>query len=150
MAKPFLKWAGGKTQLLSAITNNLPQEFNSYIEPFAGSGAVMFDIVSNHPGLESVIINDINTALVNTYLNIKDHCEEMLPILAAMQDEYNNAPAETRDVIFYSLREEYNNRASSSVRMACTGSMLTICSMCHTENTNLPEYAMPRTFVRFH
>lgn len=119
MAKPFLKWAGGKTQLLSAITDNLPREFNSYIEPFAGSGAVMFDVVSNHPGLKSVIINDINADLVNTYLNIKEHCEEMIPILAAMQDDYNDAPAETRDVIFYSLREEYNNRASSSVRMAC-------------------------------
>lgn len=119
MAKPFLKWAGGKTQLLSVITNNLPGEFNSYIEPFAGSGAVMFDIVSNRPGLESVIINDINTDLVNTYLNIKEHCEEMISILAVMQEEYNTATPETRDGLYYALREEYNGRTSSPVRMAC-------------------------------
>ena len=118
MAKPFLKWAGGKSQLLSVITDNLPQEFKYYIEPFAGSGAVMFDIVSNRPGLETIIINDINTDLVNTYLNITEHCEEMIPVLAALQDEYNNASAEERDTIYYALREEYNNRASSPVRMA--------------------------------
>lgn len=119
MAKPFLKWAGGKSQLLSVINDNLPREFNSYIEPFAGSGAVMFDIVSNHSGLESVVINDINADLVNTYLCIKEHCEEMIPVLTELQEEYNNADTETRDKVFYSLRDEYNTRASSSIRMAC-------------------------------
>ena len=119
MARPFLKWAGGKTQLLPVITDNLPHGFNSYIEPFAGSGAVMFEINSNHFGLESVIINDINADLVNTYLCIKDHCEEMIPILMAMQEEYNSASADTRDEIFYALRKEYNKRASTPVRMAC-------------------------------
>lgn len=119
MAKPFLKWAGGKSQLLNVITDNLPQWFNTYIEPFAGSGAVMFDIVVNHPGLDNIIINDINADLVNTYLNIKEHCEEMIPILAAMQNEYNNADAETRDIIYHELRAEYNTRQSPPIRMAC-------------------------------
>ena len=119
MARPFLKWAGGKSQLLNRITDNLPQGFNAYIEPFVGSGAVMFDIVANHPGLESVIINDINADLVNTYLNIKEHCEEMIPILTTMQDEYINADVETRDNIFHALRTEYNTRLSPPVRMAC-------------------------------
>lgn len=119
MAKPFLKWAGGKTQLLAAITDNLPRAFTSYIEPFAGSGAVMFDIISTHPRLESVIINDINADLVNTYLNIQGHCEEMIPILAEMQDEYNNSDAEARDAIYYAMRDEYNNREASPLRMAC-------------------------------
>lgn len=119
MAKPFLKWAGGKGQLLAKITENLPAGFNSYIEPFAGSGAVMFEIVSNFPDLETVIINDINADLVNTYLCIKGHCEEMIPILSALQEEYNNTPMESRDAIFYSIRDEYNKRASSPIRMAC-------------------------------
>lgn len=119
MAKPFLKWAGGKSQLLPVITNNLPGEFHSYIEPFAGSGAVMFEIIANHPEVDNVIINDINADLVNTYLNIQGHCEEMILILQGMQEEYNNADAETRNELFYGLREEYNNRAADPIRMAC-------------------------------
>lgn len=119
MAKPFLKWAGGKSQLLPKIKENLPATFVSYIEPFAGSGAVMFEIVSTFPDIETVIINDLNADLVNTYLCIKEHCEEMIPVLSALQEEYNNTPVEARDAIFYSIRDEYNRRASSPVRMAC-------------------------------
>lgn len=119
MAKPFLKWAGGKSQLLPVITANLPREFSTYIEPFAGSGAAMFEIVSTRIGLKRVIINDINADLTNTYLNIKEHCDEMIPILSALQDEYCSAAPETRDNLFYTLRKEYNNRVSSPVRMSC-------------------------------
>ena len=63
-AKPFLKWAGGKTQLIEQIKNNLPEivfkEPFTYIEPFVGSGAVLFWLLSEFPNMKKAIINDIN------------------------------------------------------------------------------------------
>ena len=70
-AKPFLKWAGGKTQLINDIKKVLPKEFTkykfNYIEPFVGSGAVLFWMLNNFPKIEKAIINDINADLTNTY-----------------------------------------------------------------------------------
>ena len=62
-AKPFLKWAGGKTQLLNEIESKFPYKKNdsfSFIEPFVGSGAVLFWVLNNFPNLKSAIVNDIN------------------------------------------------------------------------------------------
>ncbi len=70
-AKPFLKWAGGKTQLITEIEKSLPYEIINkkftYIEPFVGSGAILFWMLNNFPKLEKVVINDINSDLINTY-----------------------------------------------------------------------------------
>jgi DNA adenine methylase len=66
--KPFLKWAGGKTQLITAIEKNLPISVINrkfvYIEPFVGSGAVLFWILNNFPRLEKAVVNDINEDLL--------------------------------------------------------------------------------------
>ena len=64
-AKPFIKWVGGKIQLLPEINNNLPNINNieTYIEPFIGGGAVMFDIVPKLHSVKNVIINDFNFAV---------------------------------------------------------------------------------------
>lgn len=64
-AKPFLKWAGGKTQLLNDIENKFPYKKDdvfSFIEPFVGSGAVLFWVLDNFPNLQSAVINDINVS----------------------------------------------------------------------------------------
>lgn len=70
MLKPFVKWAGGKGQLLNNIRKMYPTELgksiNKYCEPFVGGGAVLFDILSNY-NLEAIYINDINVELINTY-----------------------------------------------------------------------------------
>lgn len=62
IAKPFLKWAGGKTQLISEIQKSLPNELVkskfTYIEPFVGSGAILFWMLNNFPKLEKTVIND--------------------------------------------------------------------------------------------
>jgi len=74
MAKPFVKWAGGKSQLLSEIRKKYPQKIEKYCEPFVGGGAVLFDILQKfHP--EEVLINDINKELINTYYQVKNQCE---------------------------------------------------------------------------
>ena len=62
---PFIKWAGGKRQLLAQIRERMPESFNNYYEPFVGGGAVIFDLLPT-----SAVINDINKALVNAYRQI--------------------------------------------------------------------------------
>lgn len=82
IAKPFLKWAGGKTQLLNAIEKALPKDiYNNkftYIEPFVGSGAVLFWILNNYPNLHKAVINDINEDLINTYKTIASRPKELI------------------------------------------------------------------------
>ena len=63
IAKPFIKWAGGKTQLLSELAKTIQKNENekfTYIEPFVGGGAVLFWMLDNFPNMEKAIINDIN------------------------------------------------------------------------------------------
>jgi DNA adenine methylase len=72
--RPFLKWAGGKRQLLPDIKNLLPVDaFNRYFEPFVGAGAVFFDLQ-----LRNAIINDYNEELINCYRTIKDDPETLI------------------------------------------------------------------------
>jgi len=84
-AKPFLKWAGGKTQLLAEVGKNLPDlvvdEKFTYIEPFVGSGAVLFWLLSGYPQLEKAVVNDINEDLINTYKAVKSSPKELISIL---------------------------------------------------------------------
>ena len=76
-AKPFLKWAGGKKQLLDSITAKYPTglgtDVNRYCEPFVGGGAVLFDVLANF-SLKEILINDINAELINTYETVRDNC----------------------------------------------------------------------------
>jgi DNA adenine methylase len=72
-AKPFLKWVGGKTQLLPEITARIPDHFSRYFEPFLGGGALFFHLVP-----EDSILIDINEELTNTYRVIKDKIEELI------------------------------------------------------------------------
>lgn len=80
--KPFLKWAGGKTQLLKEIEENLPNNFNSYYEPFIGAGALLF-----HLDKKGSTINDINEELINAYQVIKNDVESLIEHLKIHKNE---------------------------------------------------------------
>jgi DNA adenine methylase len=82
MAKPFLKWVGGKRQLLVEIKKNMPTKFNNYFEPFVGGGALFFDLE-----LESATINDYNSELINTYLNVRDNSSNLIDSLKNHKNE---------------------------------------------------------------
>lgn len=82
MIKPFLKWAGGKRQLISEIAKYIPQSFKTYYEPFVGAGAVLFSLQPT-----KAIINDINDELINCFYVIRDHLEELLADLAKHKNE---------------------------------------------------------------
>ena len=78
---PFIKWAGGKRQLLAQIRERMPESFNNYYEPFVGGGAVIFDLLPT-----SAVINDINKALVNAYRQICNATDEFLKKLNELDE----------------------------------------------------------------
>jgi DNA adenine methylase len=122
--KPFLKWAGGKSQLIMDIEKALPKEFISqkftYIEPFVGSGAVLFWILNNFPNMEKAIINDINSDLTNAYQIIAVKPKEVISILKQFQNEYHALELieEKKREYFYSKRELFNTRSTDKVTQA--------------------------------
>ena len=106
-AKPFVKWVGGKSQLLEEIRKKYPQKIEKYCEPFVGGGAVLFDILQKFQPKE-ILINDINKELINTYLQVKNHCEELINQLNELQTQYKKLGQEDRKVLFYETRTRYN------------------------------------------
>lgn len=107
IVKPFVKWAGGKTQLLDLIRNKYPDNIERYCEPFVGGGAVLLDVLVNfHP--KEVLINDINFELINTYTQIRDNVEGVISQLSNMQDIFWNMDNEDRKLYYYSRREKFN------------------------------------------
>ena len=124
MAKPFLKWAGGKTQLLNDIELILPKNLVktnfTYIEPFVGSGAVLFWMLNNFPNIKKAVINDINTDLINTYKIIADKPNELISILEILQNEYHSLDekADKKKEYYYQKRELYNTRKSTNTEQA--------------------------------
>jgi DNA adenine methylase len=75
LVAPFVKWVGGKRQLIPEIINNLPNDIKNlkYFEPFIGGGAILF-----HLQPKSAVINDYNDELINVYLMVKNHLEELI------------------------------------------------------------------------
>lgn len=116
IAKPFLKWAGGKTQLINDIERTLPTEITkekfTYIEPFVGSGAVLFWMLNNFPKLEKAVINDINEDLINTYKSIASNPKELISILEILQNEFHllEGNEDNKKLYYYQKRELYNTR----------------------------------------
>jgi len=107
LAKPFIKWVGGKSQLLEEIREKYPSKIERYCEPFVGGGAVLFDVLNTFQPKE-VLINDINKELINTYSQIKNNCEGMISQLSDLQNIYKNHSQEENKEFFYEKRNRYN------------------------------------------
>jgi DNA adenine methylase len=109
--KPFLKWAGGKSQILDHIRRKYPdglgKTMSRYAEPFVGGGAVLFDVLSRY-ALEEIYISDINRELIAAYTAIRDYTEEMIDILKKLESQYLSANAEARKEIYYAGRDRFN------------------------------------------
>lgn len=124
VAKPFLKWAGGKTQLIKEIEKILPSNIIkknfTYIEPFVGSGAVMFWMLNNFPNIKKVVINDINVDLINTYNIIALKPKEIISLLKQLENEFysllNNNDAKKN--YYYEKRNLYNLRTENKSTQA--------------------------------
>lgn len=124
IAKPFLKWAGGKTQLISTIEKALPIEIYNdkftYIEPFVGGGSVLFWIIEKFPNLEKAIINDINSDLINTYQTIASNPKDLISILKEFEKEYHSFYSldSKKSEYYYSKRNLFNIRTSNKIDQA--------------------------------
>jgi len=110
--RPFLKWAGGKRQLLSQIDSYLPRALKHgtvqrYVEPFVGSGAVFFHIVQNYP-VEELFIADINPELILAYRTIQQDIEGLINELAFIEDNYLPLSETQRKAFYYRQRAIYN------------------------------------------
>ena len=86
--RPFLKWAGGKGQLLPELIARLPEDFAAYHEPHVGSGALFFALAS-HGALSQVYLSDANPSLIDTYLAVRDHVEDVILALRKHQKKHD-------------------------------------------------------------
>lgn len=106
-AKPFIKWVGGKSQLLAEISKKYPSHIEKYCEPFVGGGAVLFDVLNKaHP--KRVLINDINKELMNVYFQIKNNCTLLIEHLSEINNLYKSQSLEENKRLFYGKRQRYN------------------------------------------
>lgn len=107
LAKPFIKWVGGKGQLLEEIRKKYPTHIEKYCEPFVGGGAVLFDVLNKFKPKE-VLINDINKELINVYSQIKNNCNILIDKLSEMNMLYKSKDMERNKDFFYKVRKRYN------------------------------------------
>jgi DNA adenine methylase len=119
-AKPFIKWVGGKTQLIESIEKALPENFAetknlTYIEPFVGGGAILFWILQQFPNITKAIINDINPDLTTAYKTIKETPTELVKYLQKIQDEYLPLAEGRRKEYYLNKRERFNTKSLDSV-----------------------------------
>ncbi len=111
-AKPFVKWAGGKTGLIPQITKYYPEslktgKIDKYIEPFVGGGAILIDVLQKYEVKEAYAY-DTNRDLVNAYNVIKTDVDELIKKLKKLENEYIPLDTENRKKYYYELRNEYN------------------------------------------
>ena len=115
-AKPFIKWAGGKGQLLEQLDAYLPEDFGdrrniTYIEPFVGGGAMLFYMLQRYPNIQHAVINDVNSDLTTCYQTVRDTPEELITSLMDIQDAYNALQTEeARRDFFLAARDRYNEK----------------------------------------
>ena len=115
-AKPFIKWVGGKSQLIDQLDMQLPADFGNwanvtYIEPFVGGGAMLFYMLQRYPNIEHAVINDINPDLVTCYRTVRDNPKQLIESLADIEMAYLALETEERRKDFFmAVRERYNEK----------------------------------------
>lgn len=119
-AKPFLKWAGGKGQLLPQLDSLLPNDLEerefTYIEPFVGGGAMLFHMLQKFPNISKAVINDINPYLVTAYRTIKDNPDELIERLSTLEHQYNSLKnEESKKAFFLGARETFNEETLDDI-----------------------------------
>lgn len=111
-AKPFLKWAGGKGQLLSQFESLYPgklleNRFKRYVEPFIGGGAVFFELVKRFE-FEEIILNDINEVLILAYQVVRDSVSQLIDRLRMLESSFLQLDTEQRKKLYYDIRAKFN------------------------------------------
>lgn len=116
IAKPFIKWVGGKSQLIEQLDKQLPADFDNwenvtYIEPFVGGGAMLFYLLQRYPNIKHAVINDINSDLTTCYQTVRDMPEQLILSLYDIESAYLGLQSEdARKEFFLTAREWYNQK----------------------------------------
>lgn len=115
LPKPFLKWAGGKSQLLQQISNYLPEalangSITTYIEPFLGGGAVFFYIAANYPQVREYYLLDVNPELILAYKTIQLDVERLIRELVVLEQDFISLSLPERINFFYRIRSLFNQQ----------------------------------------
>ena len=110
-ARPFVKWAGGKGQLLDVLKSYLPNGIGAtitkYAEPFVGGGALLFALLNEY-SFDEVYINDNNKELMNAFNVIKNDCALLISELQVFQREYETLNIEAQQSYYYTQRNKFN------------------------------------------
>lgn len=146
-AKPFIKWVGGKSQLLSQLDPLFPKKFGTYFEPFLGGGAVFYYLQP-----KKAVLNDVNETLIQTYKYIKEDPSKLIKGLQALEKKYVSTSAEERDIFYYEIRSKYNKLPPSDFKRSIYFLFLnrTAFNGIHRENSkgefNVPsgKYKSPK------
>ena len=114
VAKPFIKWAGGKGNLLQKLDVLLPTGFDdlenvTYIEPFVGGGAMLFHMLQCHKCITRAVINDINADLIRCYQLIANDPQILIDRLENIENNYYSVDFPSRKELFYAYRDQYNS-----------------------------------------
>lgn len=117
---PVLKWAGGKTQMLEHIVENMPAEYSNYYEPFIGSGAVLFGILPTR-----AFVNDVNKQLINLYMQLKTDVDSVIGIVNQLDE------VSCTKELYYKTREHYNTKIlSCDLDAECAALMIWLNKHC--------------------
>ena len=113
-ARPFLKWAGGKKQVINCIDKIFSQEIGdskvikNYFEPFLGGGAIFFHLVDKYT-INNVYLGDINKELILTWRIVQNKPDDLISNLGEFSDKYLESSLECRKKLYYDTRDEFNN-----------------------------------------
>lgn len=124
-SKPFVKWVGGKGQLLSQLDALLPSSFASipnitYIEPFVGGGAMLFHMLQTYSNIQRAVINDLNKPLITCYQIIRDNPQELIQELSHIQSVYIPLSEERRKAYYLSVRHTFNTQSQDAISQAAS------------------------------
>lgn len=122
-AKPFIKWVGGKSQLIRQLESLLPADFDkkedvTYIEPFVGGGAMLFNMLQAHDNISRAVINDINPDLTVCYETVRDRPDELVRSLASIQEDYYSVENEEAKKAYYlRVRDRFNAKPADPIEI---------------------------------
>ena len=120
-AKPFIKWVGGKSQLIEQLEALLPADFDkkediTYIEPFVGGGAMLFHMLQTHKNIKHAVINDINPDLITCYKTVRDQPNELIRSLVSIQEDYYAVKNEEEKKAYYlRMRDRFNTKPADPI-----------------------------------
>lgn len=119
ITKPFIKWVGGKTQLLNQLDQFLPEaifhEKFTYIEPFVGGGAMLFHILGKFKNINRIIINDINEDLIKSYITIKENPSQLIDGLMKIEADYLGTAEQDRKEFYLDIRSRFNKKTVDDI-----------------------------------